>query len=432
MHIIRYVRLLFVILLLVSFTFFAACDCNEEDEDEKDDGKEDDDDDVSDDDDDDDNDDDSTPDVDDLIQEGKDWLAFPEGDRARLSFMEALDLVPDHPEAMYGLVLSDLVHTTDVLSILVDYVMSVIDYGGPVKDEASGEDILNGIIERVIDGLMRDRAAELIDYAARTIEAQGVFDHPGIPIFVHYEQVALLSLEFDEPELHASTALAGLLGGLVYHLYAVELDFDLTNVWRIIDLDMDAMTTTEIVSAVVEVLLDMLTDPGYPQFLTIPEENGENFKQAGMEMGDGFDAWTKVFPSIRTETDDQTDDVMGYVDENGNFAFDDGEPYFIPHYGQLDTEQMELLAAVENLVVGLRNSFYDYTAKDVDPANPNPFQLILLRPIIKYIGLPGFIIPDWEVDIGDWYVDPAGSGLRDTLVSILKVVDLFLPDYHWL
>lgn len=432
MTVIRFARIIIALLILLSFSFLSGCDCNEEEDDEKEDDSDDDDDNDDNDVTDDDNDDnDSGPDVDDLIAEGKDWLAFPEGDKARLSFLAALDIIPDHPEAMYGLVLSDLVHTTDVLSILVDYVMSVIEYGGPVKDNPSGEDLVNGIIQRVIDGLLRDRVAELIDYADRTIQAEGEFDHEGIPIFIHYEQVAELSVEFDYPELHASTALSGLLAGLIYHLYAVDLDFDITHVFRIADLDFDAMSTTEIVSAIVEILLDMFTDPGYPDFFTMPDDNAEIFKQAGMEMGDGFDAWTRVFPAIRTETDDQTDDVMGYVDLNANSAFDPSEPYFIPHYGELNPDQMELLQAVEELVAGLRDSFYDYTKKDVDPYNPNPFQLVLLRPIVAYAGLPRFLIPNWEIDIGAWYVDPAGSGLRDTLVAILSVMDLFLPDYHW-
>jgi hypothetical protein len=191
------------------------------------------------------------------------------------------------------------------------------------------------------------------------------------------------------------------------------------------------MTTTEQISVVVEIILDMLDDPSFPDFLTIPEENADMFREAGLEVGDALTNWLLTFEAVKAETDDQTDDVIAYVDRNGNNAYDEGEPFVIPHYGELTDEQMALNADILAMVEGLRDSFYDYTPKDVDPNNPNPFRIVLLRPILKHLGLPGWIIPDMELDIGGWYVDPAGSGLKDTLVTILKIADAFLPDYPW-
>ena len=420
----RKVALLLVIIFLLIGLIGAGCECTDEVDKE--------DTDLIDDDDDDDDDDDTSPNVDELIEEGEYWLSVPDGDRARLYFLEALEIIPDHPEAMYGLVLSDTVHTTDVISILTDYIMS-LDYGGPVKGEKpSSDDLLNGILQRVLDGLLVERADELIEYAELTGLAGGEFDHDGIPIYINYENVATLSTEFDQPELYAASAMAGVLSGLVYHLYSVNLDFDISHAFRLVEFfDFGNASTEEILAVIVEVGLAILTDPAFPDFLTITEQGAENFQEAGMRLGDGLSQWLLVFPAIKAETDDQTDDVMGYVDANGNYIYDEGEHFFIPHFGELDDEAMTLNKQILALVMGLRGSFYDYTDKDLDPDNPNPFQLELLKPIFTALGLPAWIIPNMELDIGSWYLDPAGSGLKDTLITILRIIDLFVPDYQW-
>jgi hypothetical protein len=422
-------------LFILSLLFFVpiGCDCGDDDDDNDDAS----DDDSADDDADDDNDDDTDDNTDDddptpeylaLIAEGKDWLAFPEGDKARQSFMQALEIDPDGIDAMYGLVLANTVHNTDVLSILVDYVMSVIDYGGPVKaDDFSGDDLINGILQGLLDGLVRDRTYELLDYADRTLSASGTFQHDGIPIFIHYEQVAQLGGEFDKGELYATKAFSGIFSAIVYQMYALDLDFDIFNAYQLAIIDFDVMSTEEIIGLVVDILLDILKDPSFPDFLTVTASGAIMFQEAGMELGDGFDAWTKVFESIDLESDDQLDDVMGYDDANGNFARDAGENYIIPHYGLLDESQMELLEAANLIAAAFRDTYYDYTEKDVDPDNPNPFPVKLFKPVARHFGVPAFIIPDMYIDIGSWFVDPEGSGFKESLISILEIADIFLP-----
>ncbi len=428
-------------LILCSLIMPAGCGCGDDDDDNDDASADDDaDDDANDDldddtdspdddmDDDTGDDDVTTPEYEELVALGKDWLAFPEGDKARLDFMAALELIPDGREAMYGLVMANTVHTTDVFSIVVDYVVSVIEYGGPVKaDDFSGDDLINGILQRTLDGLARDRVYELIDYADRCLEAEADFEHEGIPIFVNYEQVASLASDFDAGELYATKAFSGLFSAFVYQLYALDLDFDAFNAYRLATIDFDAMTTEEIVGLVVDILLDILKDPSFPDFLTVTAEGAEHFQNAGMELGDAFDAWSKVFPAVELETDDQSDDVITYDDLNANKARDEGENFIIPHFGVLDDEQMELLLALNDMAAAFRDTYYDYTEKDVDPDNPNPFPVKLLKPVVQYFGLPAFIVPDVYIDMGAWYVDPQGSGFKDSLITILEIADIFLP-----
>jgi hypothetical protein len=427
----RFGKVTFYTILLVAFALLFAVSCGDDDDDDDDDNDDDSDDDDSTDDDDAVDDDDDTS-ISDLIQEGKDWLAFPDGDKARLSFLAALEVIPDHPEALYGLTLADTVHTCDIFSVILDYVMSVIDYGGPVKKkELSGDDLINTLLQKTLDGLLGDRVHELIETADKTRELGGTFEHWGIPIFIHYEVVDTLSTEFDDGELYASQAFAGLFFGLAHHLYALDMDFDLSHLFGLENVPIDELETQELIALFIERLLGMLEDPTFPTFLTIPEENADVFREAGAEVATALDHWLKAFTAVNLESDDQTDDVIAYVDENGNGYYTDGEPYVIPHYGQLDQEQTAWLTAINAIVAGARDSLWDYTVNDVDPANPNAFQVALLNDVLKLIGLPRIIPRSWEIDMGAWYIDPAGSGLRDFLLTLLRLVDLFLPDYQW-
>ncbi|MCZ7585832.1 MAG: hypothetical protein M5R36_22250 [Deltaproteobacteria bacterium] len=74
-------------------------------------------------------------------------------------------------------------------------------------------------------------------------------------------------------------------------------------------------------------LLAILEDPSYPDFLTLPDENVPAFQNAGMMMGNGFDAFVGAFGFIRAETDDPADDVLTYDDLNGNAVWDTDEPF---------------------------------------------------------------------------------------------------------
>jgi len=390
---------------------------------EGDDGDDDDNDDDNDDDDDDDDDD-----ADEYIEEGKRWLQLGEGDRAREAFFKALEIEPDNTDGLYGVVLSDMLHVTDVLSILVAYIEMAFDFHPPEKGDSS-QGLLDDLIKTILSEMLIEHCEELVEYS-RTCQADPEieFELDGIPIIINFEQVASLGTEFDQGELHATESYALLFDGLVSHLFVYDLNFDLSYIFMLMDLDFDGMEPLEAAASVVRILLELFTDPSFPNFLTMDTEGIEIYQEAGLNLGHGCNRFLTTFDVIKSETDDQTDDVMAYADLNSNGKYDEGEPFVIPYFDELDDTEMAYLYAIFGIVASLRDSLWDQTEYDVDPANPNPFDLSTLNPLLELTGVPGFIPDSLTLDLGEMYANPEATGLKDSIIAILTVLDLLLPE----
>ena len=377
----------------------------------------------------------------DLLDDGREWLAIGEGDKARLAFLDALAIAPDDPEALYGLVLSDTVHTVDVFSIIYDYILSFIEQGGPVtaqvldKDESGPagrqgpEGWIDDLLDMIFHTLLLDRARELVETSriCRTIP-DIAYHHEGIPILIALEHVADLAGEFDPGELYAAEAFALLLDGLTSHLLVLDLDFDLSLAWRIADIDFESTPMPEAIGLVLAMLIDVVADPDYPSFLTMSSCGMEAFTEAGLRIGLGLDQWLRTFDAVAAETDDQTDDIIGYEDLNGSGDFDQGEPFVIPHFGVLGAEEMEVLEGVLVLVASLRDSYLDDTPNDPDPETRSPFCLSSLNPLLEALEVPLVMPGSVQIDFGAIYANPRPLRLKTTLLAVLHLVQLIFPE----
>ena len=365
------------------------------------------------------------------MAEGKKWLQAGEGDKARLSFLSALDLAPQNREAVYGTLVADGLHTIDVFGILFDYIKSVFVYGGPVKslESQDPDSWINPILETMLNGLFLEHVEELVLYSELCEPFPDCsFRLDGIPIFITLEQVATLGTEFDLSEIHAFKAFSLILDGLLRHALVLDLDFDIGLAFLLAEIDFDSLEILEIVAAVVNLLLQMIEDPGHPGFLAMDEYGAEQFRHSGLHLGLGFDAFLRTFAAIEDETDPQEDDVMGYVDENENGRYDTGEPFRIPHFGVLDEEGLAWLQALSGLAASLRDSYFDETEYDPDPETRAPFQLSTLNPVLELLGLPGFMPQGLEIDFGHCYANPNTTGLKDGILDILHCLAWLLPD----
>ncbi|NLH47389.1 MAG: hypothetical protein GX444_02185 [Myxococcales bacterium] len=418
----------------------AGCDCGDDDDDDNaavdddndngdDDNLDDDNGDDDDDDDDDDNDDDTTPwPPNELVDEGKLWLHRGDGDRADLYFRQALDILPLHPEANYGLVIGNAMHNLDLFGIILDYVYSVIDNGGPVKDDP--DNLLDNFLAQALDGLQYASGKEQLEYAQICLEEGYVFQQDedlAIPIIIHFERLADIFGQFDEAELHAAVVPTLILWGLLEHVDAVSLDCDYTQAYLLAELDWDDILNA--LKEAIPILINLFEDPAYPDFFTFPAENIPQIQDAGLRLAEAMEQFRLVFPAVEGEAgEDQATDVFGYDDQNGNQKYDAGEPYRINGYGSLDADQMEIVYALRYVATKLRDSFWDYTEYDVDPDNPNPFHLSYLNPLLQAFGLPA-LIPDWsflQIDFGAFYADPGSDGLKQLLLSILRIAEIII------
>jgi hypothetical protein len=396
-----------------------------------------DDDDDSDDDDNDDNDDsgddsgddDTGPDVQDLLDEGRYWLGVGEGNRAGVAFRSALDLVPDQPEALYGLTLADDLALTDVVGIIKDYLSSFLDNGGPVgaaKDGSDPDSILDRLLELVINGLVLEKAQELRDTAVMLqATPEPGYVHEGIPVVVDFELAATLAGEFDRGEVIGGEAYGELLYGLLGHAVTLSLETDISLAFLFTLIDFS--DTQVAIGDAIDILHLLLSDPGHPGFLTMSPAQMEVYKTLGPNLGDGMDAFVRMWPAIDSEADAQTDDVFRYVDANGNGARDPDEVYDLPYFGVLDGDGMGALALFNGLAFEWRAAFWDRTPKDLNPGAPDPLRLAALNPILAHFGLPAVIPESLTIPVGDWYAEPQPTQIRDFLANLVAVLDPLLP-----
>jgi len=387
------------------------------------------DDDVVDDDADDDADDDTVgPNAE--VEEGKLWLHYGDGDRANLHFHNALDAEPEHPEATFGLVIGHELHTWDLIGIIYDYVLS-LEYGGPVGKGDDPDNVLDNFLEQTLQGLIFTTANEQREMAHRCLDNGYEFDQDEtetIPFIVHFELLDEVAGHFDDAEAHGFLVPTTFLQGLLENVTAVSLDLDVSMVFTITEIDFGG-DLMEAIGQLVDILLAMFTDPQFPDFFTLPEDEVSRFQDAGLHMAESMNELELMFQAIEEETDAQTLDVLGYEDLNSNGQYDEGEPYRMPAIGVFNEQDMAIAAALRFAAGELRDSLWDYTEFDPDPDTVDPFHLSYLNPLLQALGLPPFI-PDWPaltIDVGAMYANPGHDELKNTIVTVLRILDLFLP-----
>jgi len=378
----------------------------------------------------DDSDDEGQPEAGEYLEEGRKWLGIGDGARARLAFLDALEIEPDNAEGLYGLVLADALQLTDVVGILTDYVCTVIDLFGPNQTNAEGDfdetEVIDRVLQILMDGLVMEVGEELIAAAdALQATADPKYVHQGIPVVVRFVLRDTMTGEFDRSFLAAAECYARLLTGITGHLLTLSFEMDISLVFMVGDVDFDDVMTG--IGDVVDILKLVLNDSGHPDFLIMDDQGVELFRSLGLMLGNGFDEFAGTWALIRAETDEQTDDVMGYADLDGDGVYDQGEPYFLPYFGVLDAEAMNVLDALVGASLAFRDAFWDRTVNDIDPANSNPLPLSALNPVLEVFGLPGFI-PDWlTLPVGDWYAEPDPMAVRNGLQELIDLLDALFP-----
>lgn len=374
--------------------------------------------------------DDDTPTPNEEVDEGKRWLHYGDGDRANLHFYNAIEGAPEHPEANYGPVVGHELHIMDVISIIIDYVVS-LDYGGPVKGGLvdDPDNILDSFLQDVMDGLLLSTAEAQREMAAHCLaEGYEFRQQEPIPLIIHFESLGTMAGHFDDAELHGFLVPTIFMQGLMENLLSVSLDFDLSMIVPIIEIDFDE-DLWEAIGQLVDILLATFTDPQYPDFFTLPPENIELFQSAALHMAESMDELLMTFEAIEADRDPQDEDVLAYVDRIANGRYDEGEPYRMPGVGVLDRQAMEAAGALRVVAEQFRNSLWDYTEFDLDPANADPFHLAYLNPLLDAFGLPPIIpdIPELWIDFGAMYQNPGHDEFKQTIITILQIASLILP-----
>jgi hypothetical protein len=358
-------------------------------------------------------------------------LRVSTGGLAALQFQQGLALDPNAVNCRYGLTLADSLREFDTISILWSYVESFLEgYQPPSRAEPqTGQAFLDDLINLILQNAYFEAADEAIDQVEwlRANAPDVVYPLDTMPIILNFDVIADPHGDYDLPDAVSAEAWSGATAGIIKHVAALNLDFDLGLVFELTTIDF-GMPFEELLGVLVDYLLRLFDNPLYPDFFTL-KNNAADYKAAGLETGLGWLHAAETFKLIVAETSPQTNEVLGYDDLNNNQSWQENEPLIIPPWGPLPADENAAAWAFAKLFQQLANSFLDYTEYDTDPDNPQPFHLAYLNPVLEALGLPG-LIPDLDfliIDFGASYRDADPTGLRDTIVFILHILDLLLP-----
>lgn len=372
---------------------------------------------------DDDTSDDDNESADELVQEGKEWLSKGVPLKAREKFMEALEIEPEHPLALYGVTIADSMHTFEVLNIIM-YINMALD---PGFEDSKPIGSLDDLVDAALEGLATEIADEAVEYVNICLEkgaTEFLMDLP-IPIIIDFKHECDVQGRFSQAELYAIWAFNLTLAGLMRHALAIELDFDMGLVQEIADIDFSDWAVA--ICEIVDILSQVMNDAGHPNFLAIEDSEIPTFQEAGRDTGRGLLKFSEAISAIVQKPANNGDDIFGYIDLNGNGYWDSNEPLRIPCVGVLDKEDTSWLNAIMSVATDMGNSFIDYSEDDPDPYNPDPFDLATLNQILKLLGLPP-IIPSGliTIDFGITYVNPDPNIVRNKLLDLINLLDQLL------
>ncbi len=441
-------------LLLACGSLLAGCDCGDDDDDnddqnDDDTGDDDDngDDDTSDDDtSDDDTSDDDTSDDDTgdddtgdddttevcdwdtykpLIEAGRDALGDFDPDTAYDQFADALDVCPDWPDAKMGMLLAD---TQWYTKQLYQWVMKLSNFN-PAPHEVEAKSI-GTVVQRTIRLAMLPVNAEMFALVEdlETNHPDVRFYFPSLPMVIVDEHVVLdFAGEWDIADVRNVRAAAGLLEFLERFLLSFNFDFNYSTYafWPA-----PGGSIEEIIHSYSGLVLALLDDEEYPDFLKFLEGGEAELVISGLNLGHGCIDFVDAFRLMREETDEQVDDVAGYVDENDNNRWDEGEMYFTPYFGTMYGEMTIFFEDFLKLMDDLGAAALDGSADDLQPMVPNWFNLADLNFLIEMLELLDvpFFAPV-PVPVGTWFYEPLDDGLRTPVGLIANLLyELTMPE----
>ncbi len=432
-----------MLIMLLVCAAHLGCDCGDDDDDDSgdddttpvnddvDDDADDDADDDIDDDVDDDVDDDTAPECDwishdPLIIEGKALLGAYDPEGGYDKFIRALEICPDSADAMYGIMLSDV---QLYLTWLNDWIGFFAGFDpSPHRGE---EKSIGTVIQTLIRHYMMPINEEIFTYGeillSRPSEARFFLDE--FPMWYDEDHVLIeMPGEWDAADVHDLVAFAHFMEGLEQLLISFDFTFNY-NTYSDWPLPGEGATIEETIHSYSGLILELLADPDYPDFLNFLSDGQEHLTESGVNFGFGFMGMIEAFSAALLEIDNQEDDVLGYIDANGNGHWDEGEMYRVPYLGDLAPEMngvvLDLLALLENL----GGAFLDGGPEDLRPLRPDWFLLSKLNFIMEiadlawyeFIGHPIRFL-DIPIPIGFLFYDPFDDGLRTSAGTIAQVL----------
>ncbi len=252
-----------------------------------------------------------------LVTQGKKYLSENRWGQARENFAYVVDNYdPTHSEARFGMVLADLLSFTDTIRLVSSLA------GGLAPASAEENEFVNQLVTDVIHDLRSK--FESID--RNLLLAQGnpgfTFRIKSLPIYLSASTEPTIDLggEWDRADLFlVDTLVTGLLGALNLG-DSIDLRFDVLRAYDYLSQSGFSMDNLQHLQSLITYILN---DPNYPNFLSVkPDGGNELLAKAGWQIGKAVHNWQTALYLTSIETDDQSDDMLQYVDANDNGRYD--------------------------------------------------------------------------------------------------------------
>ncbi len=353
-----------------------------------------------------------------LIVAGKMHLGEGRIDEAYLAFRDAWETCPGSVDARMGLALTCQLELERRMYAMIDYLLSVYP-------EATGKSFFS-TLQSVLFNQMLPKAQEMLEHGrfVQSAPANWSFYIDRYPFIVQgeFEDRVIVDMggEWDLADAVMIEAGAEFYTALIYTLCAYDLTLDWYWVQHMPDIS--GMEIPEALRAILGWCLNVLEDPNYPMFMILKGEVGLRYlARAGLSWGSTFTLVATSAALMLLETDDQTDDVMGYVDENGNGRWDEGEPYKLPHIGGMTPDQNRNWLGMLSVALSLGYSAWDAGPLDVDPYNPNKVSLWEFNFLLEALGLEP-VLPDIRFNLGPFFNFPKHDQLKQIMLFVIRLL----------
>ncbi|MDP8222883.1 MAG: hypothetical protein P9L99_05945 [Candidatus Lernaella stagnicola] len=401
------------------------------------------DDDTTDDDDDttddDDNDDDTPPpeicdweNYNPLVVSGKQHLYDYEFDAAYGDFLEATRLCPEVGDAKLGMLAADVQWYVDMFQRLIQFITNF----NPAPHE-QGDKSIGTVVQAMVRDYMLPVNAEITALAAdlRENHPQVEFYFEELPLWVDGDHVILdMGGEWDIADVENAYAFAQLVGSFEHALLAYDATF---NYYTFAHWEFPASgDIKELLHSLSGLLIALLEDPDYPELLTFLDDGEEQLTSSCVNGGLGLRTMAGAFAMAMEETEPQEDDVLGYIDANGNGRYDEGELWHVPFFLDLSPELQTTIEGIMTMSNDLGAALLDGGPEDINPSLPNWFVISelnwlmeLLDVAFAWFDLPEIRLLPVPVPIGPFLYNPPEDGMRSTVLTIAQYIyDATMPE----
>lgn len=325
------------------------------------------------------------------ITQGKAYLGESNYEDALATFEEVLEKYDsDNPEAKWGVIMStNLRVLANLGDVLAQYLPIIYDFmgGEPIEfapqqsspQACAGQPYgLNLIIENVMNEMLLDGVNYLIplveemkNYPNFTMTIEKCPVQVKIePLLSYYMDIGG---EWDEGDIYFLSAALKFFKGVAYTVYAVNLGLSTESMAEAAGQFLPMLTSGEPLTMDRDFLMGILAEiiATSPELMVLePQCGASRLAEAAGYMADAIDDLFAFLDAIQAETDDQTDDVIGYREESNKvyaaikFKDEGGAPHQIRvEYSESIIQSFERIQSSYRSSGGIRASW----AQDLAP-----------------------------------------------------------------